>query len=1772
MTKRRPGKRSKQSHPKPEDGINLIEKRCKTIEIVEIEEPTTTSVDVQQIVAQIEEPTTSADVERIVALFTTKKLVILQGPHGCGKTHTANWVAKQRNVPLKVLQINEQYDSKVLYGSYSCSEVPGEFFWQPSKFAQFLQRDCVLLLENLDHGGSDLAAAIVDLAERGHAVLANGRHIPMGAQCRILGTISRDEHQHHTAMILRDYPFTVRMAPIQPAQMDSILAQMTKSHQELFNIRSKLLQTFVTVSALINHRKASMDRALNAKDLFRVISHLVNSTDQQQHSPNSLVSDRNALFGELFDAWAAHLSGDELRRCVAAVIGEALSLSPEQQQYHIDVRFPDVSILENNNNENISSSGRIPPKQAQHQQKRVQFQFGRVVLEQRTDAAQQEQQQSNNNNNRSGKSCAGAVAPFVLTRDAVQLLERVAACVSRSPPEPVLLTGDTGVGKTATVQHMARLLRVPLHVVNLSQESEFSDLVGGHKPTSVTNILRPLVDEYISLFNETFDVEKNAKFLDNLNNCFNSHRFADLVQLIVKSSTRALKKFAINDADETHRVRRDHWTRLLQRTRRLAKCFRHSGDDAAWRRRLLFAHVKGVLTEAAERGDWLLVDEINLAPVECMDALIELFDPSSDFIVHADFRLFACMNSANDVGKRLLPLGIRSAFTEFFVAETSAADQLRLIIRGQIATMGEQLVESVLQFYTDVRAQFPGKFNLRTLSRALAVANDQLQQRHYGTARHCLCRACSVAFVSQLDIEQRDRMQLVVTNWLGAVPSIARNAKLSGDEARNFVLIEGHKIPRGPLPVLTNDDNEQQQKQKYIFTPSVRANMALLASVVATGHFPVLMEGETSAGKTSMVMQLAKMSGNQCFRINNHEHTDVQEYIGSYAPDASGRLEFVEGVLLRAVRNGDWIILDELNLAPSAVLEALNRLLDDNRELFVSELNITVRAHPRFRLFATQNPVGTYAGRKRLSRAFLSRFMCLQWDALPHAELPHIVQRRCGVSPRMAELMAAVLAELKVRRAIGGIFASSDGLMTLRDLFRWGHRMSSALEDGHATADWRQALADQGYFVLGTRCRTKQDEQVVVDVLQRLVGRQIDIPRLFGADSPYMPPAAALPGLSSAIVLTAQMRRMLILCAEAWRRDEPVLLVGETGCGKTTAVHQFGDLLSINCHERTDSSDLLGSIRPISAEEGGGDGFRWRDGIVLQAMRRGQRLLVDEISLAPDSVLERLNSLLEPQRAILLTDAGAAHQSDGTDSSNNSAIGDGGETVTAAGGFQLVATMNPGNDHGKKELSKALRNRFTEVWCPAEHDHDDLLAIVRHRLLVHCQQNTNLGDVDGRAPQKQLPVDKIAQFLIKFAEFFTTSFNHLLRFSFSTRDLVTLSELFAKFYFSVGIPLPMSLFHAIEANVFDALGVLPSRLSFDRRAVIDACIKQFHSLISDLTLDTDDGQVPTNIDIGSEQQFEMDAHALRIGPFSIENFDDVHRLPVGFSLNAPATRRNALRVARALASTKPVMLEGSPGAGKSSLIVALAAATGHKLVRLNLSEQTDLHDLFGGDMPVTGPDGSASFTWRDGPVLKAIKEGCWILLDEMNLASQSVLEGLNSCFDFRKQIYIAELDRTFTLDCSRCKFFACQNPHQQGGDRRALPKSFLNRFISIFVEEMTDDDFIYILCEFCKARQAQTDNQMIGSTGEECRHPSWSSASSLFTDDRLAKMVLVNKLCRERVQPMQHQCGGPFEFNLRDLFRWVEAVAMFGGNFAFGFELIYLSRLTKQEAREKGTK
>lgn len=41
-----------------------------------------------------------------------------------------------------------------------------------------------------------------------------------------------------------------------------------------------------------------------------------------------------------------------------------------------------------------------------------------------------------------------------------------------------------------------------------------------------------------------------------------------------------------------------------------------------------------------------------------------------------------------------------------------------------------------------------------------------------------------------------------------------------------------------------------------------------------------------------MITYLAKCTGNTCVRVNNHEHTDITEYVGQYVADEKGALVF----------------------------------------------------------------------------------------------------------------------------------------------------------------------------------------------------------------------------------------------------------------------------------------------------------------------------------------------------------------------------------------------------------------------------------------------------------------------------------------------------------------------------------------------------------------------------------------------------------------------------------------------------------------------------------------------------------------------------------------------------------------------------------------------------------------------------------------------------------------------------------------------------------------
>ena len=195
---------------------------------------------------------------------------------------------------------------------------------------------------------------------------------------------------------------------------------------------------------------------------------------------------------------------------------------------------------------------------------------------------------------------------------------------------------------------------------------------------------------------------------------------------------------------------------------------------------------------------------------------------------------------------------------------------------------------------------------------------------------------------------------------------------------------------------------------------------------------------------------------------------------------------------------------------------------------------------------------------------------------------------------------------------------------------------------------------------------------------------------------------------------------------------------------------------------------------------------------------------------------------------------------------------------------------------------------------------------------------------------------------------------------------------------------------------------------------------------------------------------------MQIEQEDIFNNNDIHE----FIFDTETLKHNLLKIIRGMFIKKPILIEGSPGIGKTTIVQNLFKKLNKKIHRVNLSEHTDMIDLIGSQFPSN--DSNIKFKWIDGILLTAMKNGDWIIIDEMNLANQSILEGLNSILDEKQSLFIPELNEEIKAH-PEFQIFATQNPVNQGGGRKFLPKNFLNRFIKIYLDELNIKDYTEIL-------------------------------------------------------------------------------------------------------------
>lgn len=1694
---------------------------------------------------------TISAIRQLAKLLQKSDPIMLLGKSGSGKTFLINEVSKYVGCYDSIIKIHlgEQTDAKLLIGTYTSGEKPGTFEWRDGVLTTAVKEGRWVLIEDIDKAPTEVLSILLSLLEkREFTIPSRGETVSAGNGFQLISTVTLTEDMIKTNSTanLSANNFNLNMIGMriwktvylnEPSEKDLTLI-LTKRYPVLTQLIPKLIYCYETVKSIyldprfVSLNKGAHSRVVSIRDLVKLCNRLDTLFKNNNiHKPDQLIESSvyDSIFAEAVDCFGGAISEFKALEPLIHNIGESLEIANSRISLFLTKNTPKFETFDDH------------------------VIIGRAKLHKSTLSLQKKSINSTS---------------FAFTNHSLRLMEQISVAVQMT--EPVLLVGETGTGKTTVVQQVANLMNKSLTVINVSQQTETGDLLGGYKPVNSKSVAVPIQEEFETLFAATFSIKKNERFYKMLHKCFNKGQWKNVVKLwkeAYKMAQTVLKKedkttSAVDENRKKKRKLNDHQKELLlkQWSEFDNNVTKFIAQSNSLENSFIFNFVEGSLVKAVRNGEWLLLDEINLASADTLESISELLsDTSSRSILlsekgdaepikaHPDFRIFACMNPATDVGKRDLPTGIRSKFTEIYVhsPDRDITDLLSIIDKyiGSFSVSDEWIGNDIAECYLEAKRLSENNqivdgsnqkphFSIRTLTRTLLYVRDIV--KIYGLRRSLYDGFC-MSFLTLLDEKSANILEPII-------------AKYTIDRLKNTrsVLLQTPSSP-GPSYVqfkhywMRKGQEEIKEQPHYIITPFVERNLLNLVRATSGNRFPILVQGPTSAGKTSMIKYLADITGHKFVRINNHEHTDLQEYLGTYITDDAGKLTFKEGVLVEALRKGYWIVLDELNLAPTDVLEALNRLLDDNRELFIPETQEIVHPHPDFMLFATQNPPGIYGGRKVLSRAFRNRFLELHFDDIPQDELEIILRERCQIAPSYAKRIVEVYRQLSVERSVTRLFEQKNSFATLRDLFRWALRDAVGYKE----------LAANGYMLLAERCRSPQEKITVKKTLERVMKVKLDMDHYYeNLEDPN------LRKLDS-VIWTKALRRLAVLVTNSLKNNEPVLLVGETGCGKTTVCQLLSEytgkkLITLNAHQNTETGDILGAQRPIrnrselqhqlisllqnilnkpeitnldsllvaydhfdksqlsenqlqdvkQLRENLNVLFEWNDGPLIQALKEGNFFLFDEISLADDSVLERLNSVLEPERSLLIAEKG---------SSDN--------FVTAKDGFQFFATMNPGGDYGKKELSPALRNRFTEIWVPSMESFDDV------ELIVKCKLKPS--------------VSELTKSIVGFSEWFGKKYGG----GDATSGVISLRDILAwvEFINSTDNKLKnpaAQLVHGALMVFIDALGtnntayLAENEVNLKRQKT--ECIDKLSSIFGD----------DLSIYVNASNKYNFDNSDIHIGMFTYsKNLGIVEGTT--FTIDAPTTARNLMRVTRAMQVNKPILLEGSPGVGKTSLITALASLTGNKLTRINLSEQTDLIDLFGSDAP---GERSGEFVWHNAPFLKAMQEGHWVLLDEMNLASQSVLEGLNACLDHRGEAYIPELDKSFSRH-PNFMVFAAQNPQYQGGGRKGLPKSFVNRFTVVYVEMLTADDLLLI----AKHLYPGIDSDII------------QNVIHLISE-------LEEEVSRKKKWGIS---GSPWEFNLRDALRWLKLLGKKGITdeitiYDF-FDIIIKQRFRTEEDRAKAS-
>lgn len=512
-----------------------------------------------------------------MALSIEGNSILLEGPPSSGKsTLIQSYRVKDGKKCIRI-HLDDQMDAKSLLGGYVCTSRPGEFSWSPGPVVRAMQNGCWLVLENLNLASTEVITLIQSLSKTNKIHIASrGQVIKAQHGFRLIATCTTTSSSPSTRNLL---PTAVRI------RMNELTFQEQKHILEHSypDIHQLLVHQALVVGDVLK-RELGAERIFTFRDVIKwarrmTAFHSKTLTHGMPAEPSSDVGiipmpAREAACIEFVDCACMSTPKDSARIQTASVIASHFAIPSSWVEQYLCFTKPS---LETDN-------------------KACQIGRARLTTIER------------------GKSLSPS---FAKTGEAMRLMEKI--CASICMDEPVLVVGETGVGKTTVIQEVARMVDKKFAVVNLSQQSDSSDLIGGFRPKSPGQDVIDMLPTFLCLVKKTWTKGNNEEFLSRVVRLGKKKKWTQLLKAykaaankwLMGRETRGVKRKRPEDTDSIDQESLDsEWKRFHTELERM------EAASSLMERGFAFGFTEGILVKAFKEGWWLLLDEINLAPTE----------------------------------------------------------------------------------------------------------------------------------------------------------------------------------------------------------------------------------------------------------------------------------------------------------------------------------------------------------------------------------------------------------------------------------------------------------------------------------------------------------------------------------------------------------------------------------------------------------------------------------------------------------------------------------------------------------------------------------------------------------------------------------------------------------------------------------------------------------------------------------------------------------------------------------------------------------------------------------------------------------------------------------------------------------------------------------------------------------------------------------------------------------------------------------------------------